>query len=111
MKQKKYGCPAEITLRVIGGKWKLVILWHLLGGMKRFGELRRSIPEITQRMLTQQLRELEKDGVITRKVYAQVPPRVDYSISELGNSLQPVMKSICQWGKKYETRVKARGTG
>ena len=107
MIQKKHDCPAEITLKVIGGKWKLVILWHLRDSMKRFSELKRNIPGITQRMLTQQLRELEKDGVISRKVYPQVPPRVEYSINKFGTRLQPILRSMCQWGVKCKKRVEA----
>ncbi|HWN30722.1 MAG TPA: helix-turn-helix domain-containing protein [Burkholderiales bacterium] len=107
MMQEKNCCPAEITLKVIGGKWKLVILWHLRDEVKRFSELKRNIPGITQRMLTQQLRELEKDGVISRKIYPQVPPRVEYSINKFGTSLQPILRSMCQWGIKYKKRVEA----
>ena len=94
-------CPAHVTLRVIGGKWKLVILWHLWEETKRFSELKRAIPGITQRMLSQQLRELERDGVLLRKVYAQVPPKVEYSMSELGETLRPVITMMRSWGADY----------
>ena len=94
-------CPVESTLKVIGGKWKILILWYLEEGTKRFNELRRELPLITQKMLTQQLRELEADGVVHRKVYAQVPPKVEYSLTELGISLKPVLAAMCTWGQEY----------
>lgn len=90
-------CPAEATLAVIGGRWKVPIVWHLFGGTMRFSQLRRELAGITQKMLTQQLRELERDGVILRKVYAQVPPRVEYSLTATGRSLQPVVRAMCRW--------------
>jgi DNA-binding HxlR family transcriptional regulator len=92
------GCAVEATLSLIDGKWKGVILYHLLEGTLRFGELRRRMPNVTQRMLTNQLRELEEDGLIARKIYAQVPPRVDYSMTERGRSLQPVITALKSWG-------------
>ena len=92
-------CPAESTLGVIGGRWKVLILWHLLTGTLRFGQLRRAIPGVTQKMLTQQLREMEADGVITRTVYAEVPPRVEYALTPRGQSLRPVIDAMCKWGK------------
>ena len=88
------GCPVEAALEVIGGKWKGVILYHLLSETIRFNELRRMIPEITQRMLTKQLRELESDGLILRKVYPEVPPKVEYSMSDYGKTLAPVIKAL-----------------
>ena len=95
------GCPVEATLEVVGGKWKGVLLFHLLERTLRFGELRRCVPGITQRMLTQQLRELEADGLINRKVYAQVPPRVDYSMTEFGRTLEPIISQMREWGAIY----------
>lgn len=92
------GCPVEATLAVIGGKWKGLILYHLLAGTMRFGEFRRRLPNVTQRMLTNQLRELEADGLLTRTVFAQVPPRVDYALSPRGRSLEPVILSLKAWG-------------
>ena len=92
-------CPAETTLGVIGGRWKVPILWHLFGGTKRFGELRRALAGVTQKMLTQQLRELERDGVVSRTVYAEVPPRVEYSLTDRGQSLRPVVDAMCKWAK------------
>lgn len=102
-----YGCPIEVTLDVIGGKWKGMILFCLLRGTIRFNELRRLIPKATQRMLTTQLRELERDGVITRNVYAEVPPRVEYSLTEFGESLQPILKLMGAWGEEYRQTVES----
>jgi DNA-binding HxlR family transcriptional regulator len=92
-------CPAERTLDVIGGRWKVPILWHLLQGTLRFSELRRALPGVTQKMLTQQLRELERAGVVRRRVYPQVPPKVEYSLTDRGSSLKPVVDAMCKWGK------------
>ncbi len=96
---KKYNIPVEATLEVIGGKWKVVILCHLTKGTKRTSELKRSMPGITQKMLTQQLRELEDDGVIQRKVYNQVPPKVEYSLTDYGWSLESILDSLCFLGR------------
>lgn len=97
-------CPVEITLSIIGGKWKPVIIGLLLHGTKRFGELRRLMPGATQQMLTMQLRELEQAGIIHREVYAQVPPKVEYSLTELGRSLEPVVYQLAAWGEWYFTQ-------
>ena len=100
---KKYYCSVELTLQVIGGKWKPIIIYQLGNkGTLRFSEIKRSIPNITQKMLTQQLRELEADGVIHREVYPQVPPKVEYSLTELGTTVMPVINSLCEWGRHYE---------
>lgn len=99
------GCPVEAALSLISGKWKAVVLWHLLQGKLRFNEIRRRLPEVTQRMLTNQLRELEADGFIIRTVYPQVPPKVEYSLSERGRSLEPVLLALKTWG---ETHVLAK---
>lgn len=100
--------PVENALRVIGGKWKPLILWHLMEGTQRFGQLRRLIPGITQKMLTQQLRELEADRLVKRKVYAEVPPKVEYSLTEFGWTLKPVLDVLCEWGRRYEREVLAK---
>ena len=94
-------CPVNTTLSVIGGKWKVLILYHLVEQTQRFNELRRLLPEITQRMLTLQLRELEEDGLIHREVYPVVPPKVEYSLTDFGRTLLPVIGSMHQWGVEY----------
>ena len=96
-----FGCPVEATLEVIGGKWKGVILFHLLTGTKRFNELRRLMPNVSQRMLTRQLRELEYSKVIERTIYPEVPPKVEYSLNEFGRTLEPILKTLKNWGSKY----------
>jgi DNA-binding HxlR family transcriptional regulator len=95
------GCPVEATLDLIDGKWKGVILYHLLGDTVRFNELGRRLSRITQRMLTRQLRELEAAGLIHREVYPEVPPRVEYSLTKLGRSLEPILRSLWSWGNTY----------
>ena len=108
----KSGCAVEVTLSVMGGTWKPIILFHLLHGKKRFSELSRTIggpTRITQRMLTLQLRELEEAGIVERTVYAEVPPRVDYELTELGRSLQPVLIAMRNWGQEYSQRFDAAG--
>jgi DNA-binding HxlR family transcriptional regulator len=94
-----------MTLDVIGGKWKGVILYHLLGGTKRFNALRRLLPGVTQRMLTLQLRELEQDGLIKRTVYAEVPPRVEYDLTEFGASLEPLIQMMADWGHRFADKI------
>ncbi|WP_282939631.1 helix-turn-helix domain-containing protein [Paenibacillus sp. RC67] len=96
------GCSVEFTLEVIGGKWKGVLLYHLMDGTKRFNELRKICPHITQRMLTLQLRELESDGIVHREVYQQVPPKVEYSLTEFGKTLEPIIHLMKQWGETYK---------
>lgn len=103
---KSYRCFFELTLQVIGGKWKPIILSQLsVEGIMRFGEIKKSIPDITERMLTKQLRELENDGIINRKVYREVPPRVEYSLKPLGVTLIPLLKEMRAWGVKYEEHL------
>lgn len=101
----KYSCPVEAMVEVIGGKWKGVILYHLLDGTKRFNELKRLKPNITQRMLTLQLRELEADGIIHREVYREVPPKVEYSLTELGESLRPMILLMMEWATHNMEKV------
>jgi len=98
---KNYRCTVAVTLEVIGGKWKALILWHLSFKTLRFSQLQRRLSTITQKMLTQQLRELERDGLVFRQVYAEVPPRVEYSLTELGTTVVPLLEQMCQWGKDY----------
>jgi DNA-binding HxlR family transcriptional regulator len=94
-----YNIPVEATLDVIGGKWKVVIMCHLIDGEKRTSELKKLMPNITQKMLTQQLRELEDDGVVNRTIFDQVPPKVIYSLTKYGWSLRPILDAMCSWGK------------
>ncbi|MBI0576166.1 helix-turn-helix transcriptional regulator [Neobacillus cucumis] len=103
---KSYNCEKELTLAIIGGKWKMLIMWHLgKEGTKRFNELRSLIPEITQRMLVNQLRELEEDLIVSRKVYPVVPPKVEYSLTKQGETLLPILESMYNWGKNYLENV------
>ncbi|GGD96416.1 winged helix-turn-helix transcriptional regulator [Paenibacillus nasutitermitis] len=106
-------CPIETVIHIVGGKWKPLILWHLLDSNKRFSELEKLIPEVTQKMLTQHLRELENNRLITRTIYPTVPIKVDYSLSEYGLTLVPVLKVMCAWGEIHNqmnssVRVPAR---
>ena len=102
IEEKKYNCPFELTLELIGGKWKGLILWHIHEKeVLRNGELLRLIPRITQKMLTQQLREMEENGLIRRVIYEQVPPKVEYSLSDHGKSLRPILDMMLSWGIEY----------
>lgn len=102
------GCPVGVTLDVISGKWKGIILYQLLAGTKRYNELRRLQPAVTQRMLTLQLRELEQDGIVHREVYKQIPPRVDYSLTAFGKTLEPIIVAMKEWGERHEQDVRNR---
>ncbi|MCE9579240.1 MAG: helix-turn-helix transcriptional regulator [Deltaproteobacteria bacterium] len=102
---RRSNCAVEATLSVIGGRWKGVVLFWLLDGKHRFGELRRKVPNCTERMLTLQLRELEEDGLLTRTVHAEVPPRVEYELTPFGASLEPILLGMCEWGQRYKRRL------
>lgn len=104
----KTGCDVEATLSVIGGRWKPVLICRLLAGPKRFGELCRLAPNATERMITLQLRELEADGIITRHVFAEVPPRVEYRITERGRSLEPIVSAMQAWGRGFKVAQAAQ---
>jgi DNA-binding HxlR family transcriptional regulator len=95
------GCPVDATLHLIGGKYKALILWHLTGGRLRYGELQKLIPNATPKMLTQQLRELENDSLLTRTVYPVVPPKVEYALTDFGRSLKPILLAMYDWGEGY----------
>ena len=95
-------CPVEVTLMLISDRWKVLILRDLLSGTKRFGEVKKSIGSISQKVLTSNLRSMEEDGLLTRKVYAEVPPRVEYTLTELGKSLRPILCAMQQWGLEYQ---------
>ena len=97
-------CPVEATLTLISDKWKVLILRDLLTGTKRFGELRKSIGTVSQKVLTSQLRQMKESGLLTRKVYAEVPPRVEYTLTELGYSLKPIMDAMWTWGENYQAQ-------
>ena len=101
-----YNCPVDATIGMIGGKYKSLILWHLIGATLRFGELRKLIPQATPKMLTQQLRELEGDNLVARTVYPVVPPKVEYSLTDLGRSIEPILGSMYDWGAEY---LKSKG--
>jgi DNA-binding HxlR family transcriptional regulator len=104
---KKYNHPVELALEAVGGKWKMPILWRLAARVWRYGELRRDLGRVTHKMLTQQLRELERDGLLRRTVYAQVPPRVEYAITPLGRSALPSIQALRDWGSRYRRRAGA----
>ena len=97
-------CPVETTLMLIGDKWKVLILRDLIAGKKRFGELKKSIGSVTQKVLTAQLRDMEEKGLVNRKVYAEVPPRVEYTLTELGYSLKPILDAMWDWGEGYKAK-------
>ena len=103
-KQELPACPVETTLTLISDKWKVLILRDLMNGTLRFGELKKSIGHVTQKVLTAQLRQMEASGLLTRKVYAEVPPRVEYTLTELGYSLKPVMGALWKWGENYQAQ-------
>jgi DNA-binding HxlR family transcriptional regulator len=97
--------PAERALKVISGRWKAIILYHLFDGPKRLSELKRQVPDVSQKVLIQQLRELEEHGLVHREIFRQVPPRVDYSATALGLSLEPVLRALCEWGQRHAAEL------
>ena len=101
-KKELPACPVETTLMLIGDKWKVLILRDLLPGTKRFGELKKSIGTVSQKVLTAQLRDMERNGLVNRKVYPEVPPRVEYSLTELGRSLKPILDAMWDWGEEFK---------
>jgi DNA-binding HxlR family transcriptional regulator len=104
----EYSCSVEVTLCVIGGKWKLLIIGQLQRGVSRFGQLRRAIPGVTQTMLTQQLRELEEDGVVSRTIFPEIPPRVEYALTDFGKTLDCVLEVMGAWGERYHAMVREK---
>jgi len=107
MKRELPPCPVETTLFLIGDKWKVLILRELINGTRRFGELKRSISSISQKVLTQQLRAMEEDSLLVRKVYPEVPPRVEYSLTETGRSLKTILDAMYEWGTNYKKSIDA----
>jgi DNA-binding HxlR family transcriptional regulator len=107
--KRVFSCPVEAAQDVIGGKWKPIILWHLHAtkGPCRFGMLRRAIPNATEKMIVQQLRELESTGIVRRRVFREVPPRVEYSLTEEGKDLREALEDVCKWGERYARRIGA----
>ncbi len=101
IKNKIYGCPVEATLNLIGGKYKTLILWHLVDKTLRYNEIKKLIPQSTPKMLTQQLRELENNSLIVRTVYPVVPPKVEYHLSDFGKTIIPILDIMCNWGEKF----------
>ena len=104
-----FTCPVEATISLIGGKYKAVILWHLMNNTLRYSELHRKMPKATDKMLAQQLRELEKDGLIHRTVYPVVPPKTEYCLTEQGRTLAPILDALCDWGEHYLLEIKNKG--
>ena len=105
MKKELPACPVEVTMGLIGEKWKVLIIRDLLTGTKRFGELKKSLTGITQKVLTEHLRQMEASGLVKRKVYAEVPPRVEYSLTETGLSLKPILDVMVEWGNEYKEKA------
>lgn len=103
--EKLPACPVETTLTLIGDKWKVLILRDLLPGTKRFGELKKSIGHVSQKVLTAQLRQMEQSGLVNRKVYAEVPPKVEYSLTDVGYSLKPILDAMWTWGEEYQKKM------
>ena len=107
MKQRVYSCGLAAALAIIGGKWKFIILWNLAGGPRRFGELRRLVAGISEKMLIQELKEMESDGIVIRKDFREVPPRVEYSLTTFGRALGEASRPLCEWGTRHMKRIGA----
>ena len=105
MRGRAYGCGLEAALAVVGGKWKPIVLWRLAGGPRRFGELRRLVDGISEKMLIQQLREMEGDGIVARKDFREIPPRVEYALTEFGVTLAEALRPLCDWGREHMGRI------
>ena len=105
MNEKQPACPVEVTLSLIGDKWKILIIRDLLDGTKRFSQLKKSLPGISQKVLTQNLRAMEESGLLHREVFAEVPPRVEYTLTPRGYSIKPILMSLAEWGKDYQRDV------
>ncbi len=105
MRRHAYGCGLEAALAVVGGKWKPIVLWHLAPEARRFGELRRLVTGISEKMLIQQLREMEADGIVARKDFQEIPPRVEYSLTPFGVSLGDALRPLCDWGREHMERI------
>jgi DNA-binding HxlR family transcriptional regulator len=105
MRRQSYGCGLEAALDVVGGKWKPIVLWHLAPGARRFGELRRLVTGISEKMLIQQLREMQRDGIVAREDFREIPPRVEYSLTPFGVSLQEALRPLCEWGTEHIVRI------
>ncbi len=105
MRRPIRGCGLEAALAVVGGKWKPIVLWNLAGGARRFGELRRLVEGISEKMLIQQLREMEADGIVARKDFQEIPPRVEYALTDLGVSLAETLRPLCEWGREHMARI------
>jgi DNA-binding HxlR family transcriptional regulator len=110
MQKRTYGCGLEAALAIVGGKWKVLVLWHLAQGPRRFGELRRLVAGISEKMLIQSLREMEGDGIVKRNDFREVPPRVEYSLSSFGVSLTEALRPLCEWGTRHMRRIEKTKT-
>ena len=105
MRRQAYGCGLEAALAVVGGKWKPIVLWHLTPGPRRFGELRRLVAGISEKMLIQQLREMQRDGIVAREDFREIPPHVEYSLTAFGVSLKEALRPLCEWGGEHMARI------
>jgi DNA-binding HxlR family transcriptional regulator len=108
MRRPLHGCGLEAALAIVGGKWKPIVLWRLASGARRFGELRRLVEGISEKMLVQQLREMEADGIVARKDYQEIPPRVEYALTEFGVSLAEALRPLCEWGLEHMARIEQK---